>query len=307
MTNSPSQNRKTQDFDRPQSAAEATADVVKVARHSRTGAAATTTAETVEPRPGPTPAQINAKQKADAERAAPARATAAPSTATTPTTALVSSTSLTPATSSEALERNLNAWAGPAGRMVGFNGQTGAHRTLDDKVEIELPARFTGYLGATQRGFIMFNPGTAPTVCMTGIAEETQPVTRELLGNLDQSGWPISDFTGQPDDPFKFQYVFPIVSHNVGDELFLYVARGVVATLEVERLLGKWKWHPKRRLGLLPVIEINNGTYWSKRFQSDRPKPILNIVDWVSAGGEALNAKAIAAAKHAEFNDDLPF
>lgn len=296
MSNHQPQTRKSQDFDRPQSAADATADVVKVAKHSRTGAATTTTPETVAARPGPTPAQINAKQKADAERAA-----------TAPGTAVVSTTSLTPATSDAALERNLAECAGPAGRMLAFNGQTGIHRTLDDGAEVDMPARYTGYLNALQRGYIMFNgDGLPPTVHMAGIAEDVPLVTRELLGHDDQSQWPTSEFTGKAEDPMKFQYVFPIVSHDAGAELFLYVARGVVATLEVERLLGKYKWHPKRRLGLLPVIEIANGTYWSKRFSSDRPKPILNIVDWVNADGEAPTAKAIAAARHAEFDDEIP-
>lgn len=65
--------------------------------------------------------------------------------------------------------------------------------------------------------------------------------------------------------------------------------------------------HPKRRLGLLPVIEISNGTYYSKKFKSDRPKPIFTIDGWVTADGEAPAAKAVAAAQHAEFNDTLPF
>ena len=304
MSNRPLHN----DLDRPQSKAEAVDSAVKVERHQRTGAAKTTTPGTVEPRPGPTPAQVQAQQKADAERTTAPRAATAPGTATAPSTALVSTTSLTPATSNEALERNLAAWAGPAGRMLAFNGQTGIHRTLDDDVEYALPARFTDYMEALQRGFINFpGDGLPPNVRMAGIAEDVPPVTRESLGDNDQSQWPISEFTGQPDDPWKFQYVFPIVSHAPGNELFLYVARGVVVTRAVESLLGKWRYHPKRCLGLLPVVEIANGTYYSKKFKSDRPKPIFNIVDWVDAAGEAPTAKAIAEAKHAEFNDSLPF
>jgi hypothetical protein len=298
MSNRPLQ----KDLDQPQSKAEATGSAVKAERHPRTQAATTTTPESVEPRPGPSPAQINAQQKADAERTAPTRAaTAPPGTAVVPTPAAP-----TPASSDAALERNLAEWAGPAGRMMAFNGQTGIHRTLDDNVEVELPARCTAYLTATQRGFIKFNVDAPPTVHMVGIAEEAEPVARETLGDPEGT-WPISDFTGKPEDPWKFQYVFPIVSDGAGNELFLYVARGMVATLAVESLLGKWRWHPKRRMGPLPVIEISNGTYFSKKYKSDRPKPLFAIVDWVTAEGEAPAAKAIAAAKHAEFNDQIPF
>ena len=300
MTNASSQNRQP-DFDRPQSKSDAVNSTTKVERHSRTGAAKTTTPETATPRPGPTPAQVQTKQRADAERAV--TTPAAPGTTVVPTTAAPA-----PATSDEALERNLDRCAGPAGRMIAFNGQTGIHRAIDDGTEVDLPARFTAYPGATRLGFIKFNGADGPPdVRMTGIAEDVPPVTKESLPDREPSAWPISDFTGQPEDPWKFQYIFPIVSDEAGNELFLYVARGVVATKSVESLLGKWKWHPKRRLGLLPVVEISNGTYYSKKFKSDRPKPILTIVDWVDEDGVALTAKAIAAAKHAEYNDEIGF
>jgi hypothetical protein len=300
MPNEQTQRRK--DYERPQSQSESVNNTA--GRHQRTGAARTTTAETVEPRRGPTPAEINARQKADAERDKAART----GTALTPiSTALVSTTALAPVTSSAALERNLAECAGPAGRMIGFNGQIGIHRTLDDDVEVEMPARYTSFFEALQRGFIQFREGEPPIVRMRGIAEEGGPVTRESLGDLDEGTWPISQFTDKPTDPWQFQYVFPIVADGPGNELFLYVARGVVATKSVGSLLGAWRWHPKRKAGLLPIVEISNGTYPSKRFQSDRPKPILKIVDWVSPAGEAPAAKAIAAAERAEFNDDVGF
>jgi hypothetical protein len=223
------------------------------------------------------------------------------------TAVVPATTPAAPATSNEALERNLDAWAGPAGRMMAFNGQTGIHRTLDDDVEIATPSRYIAYLHETRRGFIKFNHDEPPTVRMLGIAEDGEPITREMLGDDDQSLWAVSDFTGQPDDPWKFQYVIPVVAEASGNELFLYVARGMVATMEIERLLGRWKWHPKRRLGLIPVIEISNGSFYSKKFKSDRPKPVLTIVDWVGVDGSVPSAKVVAAAKHAEFDDQIPF
>ena len=51
-------------------------------------------------------------------------------------------------------------------------------------------------------------------------------------------------------------------------------------------LLGRWRYHPKRKVGLVPVIHIESGTYPSKRYGGRKPKPLLVIDGWVTKTGE---------------------
>ena len=162
---------------------------------------------------------------------------------------------VTPAPTSEAaLERNLAEEAGPGGRLCAHNLQDGYLRTLDDGVRIKEPWRVRAHLAQLRRGFIMFNMDGPPTVYDRGIAEDAPAFQRDELPHRDQSLWPISDFTGQPDEALKSQITFPVVTCDDAAEVFIYVARGAVAEGAVRTLLGAWRYHPKRKQGLIPIV-----------------------------------------------------
>jgi len=190
-----------------------------------------------------------------------------------------------PATVDEAMDRHLAEWGGAGGRIIAFNGSTGIHRTIDDDVEVPGGSKFVALLHLTQKGFIQFHgDGTPPDVRMVRI-DENADIEREDLGDLDQSQWPIG-MNGEREDPWKPQFVIPMQRHDAGGELFIYVARGVVAMNSVGDLLGRWRHHPKRKAGFIPVVRVENGTYFSKRFNGRKPKPILAIDGWVTLTGE---------------------
>jgi hypothetical protein len=273
---------------------------------------------TVTPRKIPTPADINAQQKRDAE-ATPRQQPPVPGTAVTPrakpATPARPGTSVVPAAkpatpapalppNPEAVERHLAEWAGPGGRLLAFNGSTGVHRLLDDDTEVSPGQLFRAYLLEYRRGYIRFNPDTPPTVVMVGLGEKADLPARESLSDPDPRDWPISELTNQPDDPWKLQATFPIISCDGADELFIYVARGVVALNAVDGLLGRWRHHPKRKQGFVPIIQINNSTYYSKKFGCDRPKPEFRITGWVAEDAPPPEAPAQIAAP---FNDEVPF
>jgi hypothetical protein len=183
-----------------------------------------------------------------------------------------------------ALNRHLAEWCGPGGRLLSFNGSTGIHRTLDDGVEMPAGAEFVGYLHEMQGGWIKFNPRAAPDVRMVRISDDAEVPPRDTLGDLDDTKWPLG-LSGEPEDPWKEQFVIPLRRHDAGGELFFYIARGTVAMNSVRALLRSWRWHPNRQAGLDPVIRIENGTYPSKRFGGRKPKPILTIINWVTETG----------------------
>ena len=143
---------------------------------------------------------------------------------------------------------------------------------------------------------------------MIRIDENVEKITRDSLGDKDATKWPIVD--GKPKDPWIEQYVIPSMRNDPGGELFVYVARGIVAMLSVEGLLGRWRHSPRRREGLVPIVKVDNGTYWNKRFNADRPKPIMTIVRWVTKTGAPPSLPASSAIKEIEkppFNDSVGF
>jgi hypothetical protein len=215
----------------------------------------------------------------------------------------------TPAlTSDEALDRHLAEWGGSGGRLFAFNGSTGIHRTLDDDVEVVSGSKFVTFLNEAQKGFIKFNPGGPPDLRMVRISENADVPARETLGDLDERAWPLG-LSGEKQDPWKEQYAVPMARHDAGAELYIYIARGQVAMNSVSNLLGRWRHHPNRQVGLIPVVEVKNGTYHNKRFNADRPKPELTIVGWVTKTGAAPAAiPAIDKPSLAqELNDEIGF
>jgi hypothetical protein len=207
------------------------------------------------------------------------------------------------ATSDEALDRHLAEWGGSGGRLLAFNGSTGIHRTLDDNVEVPSGTKFVAFLHETQRSFIKFNEGGPPDVRMVRICDDAEVPKREALGDRDQGAWLVG-LDGNKQDPWKEQFAIPMARHDSGGELFVYVARGPVAMNSVSDLLGRWRHHPKRQAGLIPVVRIENGTYRSKRFGGLKPKPVLKIDDWVTRTGEPPPPPVPVRV---EMNDEISF
>jgi hypothetical protein len=87
-------------------------------------------------------------------------------------------------TSAVAIERHLGAWSsGPlTGRLIGFNGQDGIYRILDDETEVPAGTEFIALLDHTRRGWIKFNgEGEKPETVMVGIGEDKDvPTSRPV-------------------------------------------------------------------------------------------------------------------------------
>jgi hypothetical protein len=210
-------------------------------------------------------------------------------------------------TSEVAIDRHLAEWGGNGGRLFAFNGSTGIYRALDDNVEVPVGTKFVALLHETRKGFIKFNgDGMPPDVRMVRIDENADTPTRDELGDRDESKWPVG-LDGQKIDPWKQQIAIPMARHDAGSELYVYVARGIVAMNSAGDLLGRWRYHPKRAKGLIPVISIECGTYPS-RYGGQKPKPMLVINEWVTRSGEQPSAQAIAGPSlREELNDKIDY
>jgi hypothetical protein len=227
----------------------------------------------------------------------PAPAVPAPATA-------AAGPALAATSSAVAIARHLDAWASRP-RLIGFNGQDGIYSILDDGTEVPAGTEFIALLDQTRNGWIKFNgEGERPETVMVGIGENKDVPTRDELGDLDRSQWPLSRDGKGPEDPWKPQYVVPLLSTDAGGELFALVMRGVTAMNAVRSLLGRYRWHPKAKQGLYPVVRLDSGTYLNKRYGGRRPKPVLSIVDWVTKNGAPPPPPAPLAG---ELNDQISF
>jgi hypothetical protein len=215
-----------------------------------------------------------------------------------------------PATSEEALDRHLAEWGGRGGRLFAFNGSTGIHRTLDDNVEVPDGTEFVAFLHETQKGHIKFNVDGPPDVQMVRVDQNAEVPERDTLGDNDRTKWPL-DFNGEKADPWKLQFAIPMQRHDAGGELYVLVSRGPVAMTSVENLLGRWRHHPKRKEGFIPVIRIKNSSYWNKKYKRNQPKPEYVFVTWVTKTGApppspALPPQLQQQSLAEEMNDEIP-
>ena len=75
-----------------------------------------------------------------------------------------------------------------------------------------------------------------------------------------------------------------------------------IALNAVADLLGRYRRHPKRQAGLIPVIRLESGTYPSKKFGGFKPKPLFVVVGWVTKDGNPPPPPLST-----EMNDSLDF
>jgi hypothetical protein len=261
--------------------------------HPRTHAAHTNTPTTATPRSAPSIAQVLADQKADQvidragnirESQAIAPSPAAPPRITAEPQLPVPSIPV----SEEAFERNLANWGSGSGVPLVFNGLEGKFQTTGgEEVDVE-NGIFAAHLDETRKGWIKFNgEGEPPTTVSVGIMEDAQLPTREELGDLDSSLWDTDKFRGEPMDPWQQEIRVPIVSAAADGTIYELTSRSLTALYAIRGLLERYGRHPQRKKGLVPLIQLQVGSYYNNKLGTDTPKPVYRVVGWVQKDGSA--------------------
>jgi hypothetical protein len=261
--------------------------------HLRTGAAKTTTSETAAARPA-----ISTQQKLrdlDIQSGAE-QASTAPAPANLP--AVVAQGSVT-VPSPEALARNLAALGSMPLTSIQFDGNEGVYKTPDGL--IPNGSIFVAVIPQTRIGFIRFNgPGAPPDIKMRCIAEEGDLLTRD---DLPAGYEEVSGPDGQPRSAWQEQIVVQLLDTGEAQDMFSLVARNIVSLVAVRNLLGRFRFQPKAKDGALPIIQLNIGTYLNKKFNTKKPKPVLQLCGWTGADGQS----SPPAAEKVPFNDKIDF
>ena len=266
-------------------------NATNVARHSRTAAATTTTPETVTPRPGPTPAEINARQQRDAEALQQANAVVA---AVQPSAVAVFDP--------ETYERNLRHDTAGIGPIVTFNGKDGGF--FLEQQEFNIDRLFLARPDLIAFGWISFDPeGGPPKTLMCSIGEGLPPPRKDLPdppleGDLPNPNWGRNQF-GDVQDPWQYQEVLPIAALDATGEVYRMVGRNWCTRKELKAFRRRVADNMFHRRGLMPVVQLIDSDEFNRSRQVSVPRPIISIVGWRNPdGSEAPEAPVPPTTQH---------
>jgi len=262
----------------------------------------TTTKPTRHP---PTANEINAQQKADAERDL-ARARSAgqpPATAlTSPQRPLMPAVPESPA---DFRQRYIDEIAPNtiAGRLVKFD-KSGRFVTADDGEPIDDTRDFVALCDETLVGWIKFDPdGEAPPERHAGLLYDGYIMpARESLGDLDEAEWPAG-LSGAPTDPWQHQILL-VLEDRASHELFTFATSSKTGRRAVGNLLRYYDRIAKQGHDSYPVTRLKAGGFEHK-------DPRIGFVATPSFAIVGRAPKASAAkpdsSPAADLQDHIPF
>lgn len=275
------------------------ATATQTERHTSTGAKKTDTQLALTPvRPGPTPAQINAQQKADAERDLAAKQQKHQQLQASTTARGIDATQA-------AVQQYLSeiAPASIVGRMVKFSKE-GVFTTTDDGKAMDDALPFIALCDQTLIGYLKFNgEGEPPDRHMGLLYDGYIMPPRESLGNTDQSEWETG-LDGKPADPWQ-HHVYLVLQSTETEELFTFVTSSKTGRRAIGNLLRHYDRVKKTDAGFYPLVNLKTGG-----FQHSDPRvgfvstPVFTVIGRIP---RADAAKPDAAASSAPFNDDIPY
>lgn len=250
----------------------------------------------------PTPAEIQAQQRADAERDRAQKADRE-------RRALVATAKPTlpaemPPDTRTAVQQYLDevAPASIVGRMIKF-GKEGTFTTPDDGETIADTADFVALADQTLVGWLKFNgQGEPPDRRMGLLYDGFAMPKRETLGDDDATKWELG-LDGRPQDPWQ-HHVYLVLQRGDTAELFTYVTSSVTGRRAIGNLLRHYDRLSKTHADAYPVIRLKTGGF---NHRDER-------VGWVSTPVLAVVGRAPkdSAAKPdsspaADVSDAIPF
>jgi hypothetical protein len=250
----------------------------------------------------PTTEQVLAAQRKDAERTLAERQkpklpvaakSPAPAPAPAPVAAMVTSLTAIPDSARRYLDKSAGAIVG---KVIKINGQTGEIVVGDGTEKLDTDAIFIAHCDQAQVGFVNFGEdGEQPRRAMVSLFSGIDPPEREPLGDNDPKQWPVSDFTGEPRDPWVPQTVLVLQDSN-SNALYSLIASSISARNAVDGLLRQYSFFP----GEAPLVRLGVGKYMHKSRKTWIHYPDFRLVG---------RAKAVKPAEPAQpdFQDEIPF
>jgi hypothetical protein len=150
-------------------------------------------------------------------------------------------------------------------------------------------------------GFQRFNGKGEPPDVKIGLIFGGKPPERSELGDNDPSQWPISDMTGQPEDPWREVQMVPLESVETG-EIYVFQTMSVTGLRAVANLLRQSSRMAAKDPDHIPVVKLRAGGFDHRKYGWVRV-PAFEFV------GKApkTNAAAAETSISADLNDEIPW
>jgi hypothetical protein len=256
------------------------------------------TQQTASARRGPpTPAEINAQQRKDAERDRQQKAQAL--TARPPvSTAVATPDNRTP------VQAYLDeiAPASIVGRAIRGNKEH-VFATADDGEPVPDNVDFIALCDQTMVGLIRFNgEGVPPDQKMGLLYDGFQMPNRAALGDTDPASWELG-LDGKPSDPWR-HFIYLVLQRGDTGELFTYTASSITGRRAIGNLLRHYDRMQKTHPDMYPVVRLKVGGF---NHRDERVGwvnvPVFAVIGRVAKDSAAKPDTSLAA----DMNDRIPF
>jgi hypothetical protein len=198
------------------------------------------------PRRAPTPQEIQAEQRRDAERATAQRMRQQQQPTTPPTTLPVAQPPTSTAVAAPDNRTNRQRYLDEispiaiAGRLIRFDVKRGVFATVDDGERVDPTAILAALCDQTQAGWIRFRGEGEPPDKLMGLFYDPdfQMPPRESLGDTDPAAWETG-LSGSPADPWLHQ-INVVLQHTATDELYTFSTSSITGSEICSDILIAW-------------------------------------------------------------------
>ncbi len=188
---------------------------------------------------------------------------------------------------------------GPTAEYLRFNSTKGDWIYGSENTELPCGAKCLAFVPGMRRGYIKFNgTGQEPEKCMAFAASSTK-VTRESLGDLDETKWPTVN--GKAQDPWQQYREIDLYDIESGQQ-YTWTSSNKGSVFAVMHLVDQYRNGKHTHLGKLPVIELERSSYPHRKLGHKVNVPTVKVVDWQSNTPSETTTKI-----DPELNDSIEF
>ena len=203
-----------------------------------------------------------------------------------------------------AANQNLNKLIGT---LLTFKKETGApaggrFRHGKEKVELKLGTRLVALMGEIRHGHVKWQGGQ-PLKAIHKLVDVPM-LNRSVLGDNDETAWPISELTGKPADPWLHTIYVPLVTLD-GGNYYTFSTKSYYGRCAAYGLVDLYPILARQHPGQYPIVELGCEIIPKPKYD-DVVAPTFEIVGWTNKPQLALTDGGSDEEQAAPAQDDAP-